>query len=192
MTAAALIIAIGAQNAYVLAQGVKRQHHWSVAGICMFGDILTISLGMVGAGVLIDQFPEVIDLFRIAGVLFLSWYGWKSFQGFLNPSAFKLEATKGQFKVVIATTLAVTFLNPHVYLDTVVLLGGIGNQYSGQEKNLFWIGAILASMTWFTLLTLTARVLAPYLSQPRVWRWVELLIGLMMWALACWLVFEAL
>lgn len=187
MAAAALIIAIGAQNAFVLAQGIKRQHHWAVASVCIFIDACLISLGMLGAGVVINQWPEMLTVLHLGGFLFLSVYGYKAFMAFFHAQGLSAGRAQQDLKSVLLTTLAVSLLNPHVYLDTVVLLGSIGSQYTGEARNGFWIGAVLASLSWFLVLTLLARTLSPWLSKPQVWRWVELLVAMMMWTLAFWL-----
>lgn len=192
MAAAALIIALGAQNAFVLAQGVKRQHHWPVAATCFLVDALLISLGMVGAGVVIQYWPNALTVIQIGGSIFLFGYGFFAFRAFLSPTALTASQAKGDLKSALITTLAVSCLNPHVYLDTVVLLGSLGNQFTGSEKYSFWVGAILASFSWFVLLTLLAKGLSPWLGKPSVWRWVEALVGVMMWTIALWLLSELL
>ncbi|BBB30933.1 LysE/ArgO family amino acid transporter [Neptunomonas japonica] len=192
MAAAALIIALGAQNAFVLAQGVKRQHHWPVAATCFLVDAILISLGMVGAGVVIQHWPNALTVIQIGGFIFLFGYGFCAFKAFLMPAALTASQAKGSLKSALITTLAVSCLNPHVYLDTVVLLGSLGNQFTGSEKYSFWIGAILASFSWFVLLTLLAKALSPWLAKPAVWRWVEALVGVMMWTIAAWLLSELL
>jgi L-lysine exporter family protein LysE/ArgO len=192
MAAAALIIALGAQNAFVLAQGVKRQHHWPVAATCFLVDAILISLGMVGAGVVIQYWPNALTVIQIGGFIFLFGYGFFAFRAFLSPTALTASQAKGDLKSALITTLAVSCLNPHVYLDTVVLLGSLGNQFTGSEKYSFWIGAILASFSWFVLLTLLAKALSPWLGKPSVCRWVEALVGVMMWTIAAWLLSELL
>lgn len=187
LAAAALIMAIGAQNAFVLAQGVRRQHHWPVAIICILSDMLFISLGMLGAGVVIQQWPVALELFQLGGFIFLCAYGYKAFRAFLCTPGLSTSQAKGDLKSALITALVVSCLNPHVYLDTVVLLGSIGNQFTGNEKNSFWIGAVLASLSWFVVLTLLAKWLSPWLGKPHVWRWVEALVALMMWTIAAWL-----
>lgn len=192
MAAAALIMAIGAQNAFVLAQGVKRQHHWPVASICILADVLFISIGMIGAGVVIQQWPMALQLFQIGGFIFLCVYGYLAFKAFISTTGLTASQAKGDLKSAAVTALVVSCLNPHVYLDTVVLLGSIGNQFTGEEKNSFWIGAVLASMSWFVFLTLLAKSLSPWLGKPQIWRWVEGLVALMMWTIAAWLLLKLL
>ena len=192
MAAAVLIMAIGAQNAFVLAQGVKRQYHWPVATICILVDALFISIGMVGAGVVIQQWPIALKLFQVGGLIFLCVYGFFAFRAFISPTGLTAGQAKGDLKSAIITALVVSCLNPHVYLDTVVLLGSIGNQFAGAEKTSFWIGAILASFSWFVFLTFLAKGLSPWLGKPHIWRWVEGLVALMMWAIAAWLLLKLL
>ena len=189
-SAAALIMAIGAQNAFVLAQAVKKQHHWPVVCLCIAIDMLLISIGMMGAGAVIQLWPAALNILCLGGVVFLSWYGLQSFKAFFNPEALSAGRAQTTLKAAILTALGVSLLNPHVYLDTVVLLGSIGNQFHGAEKYGFWLGAMLASISWFVALTLLAKKLAPWLGRPQVWRWVELLVALMMWGIAFWLVWE--
>lgn len=192
MAAAALIMAIGAQNAFVLAQGVRRQHHWPVAAVCILSDALFISLGMMGAGFVIQEWPAVLPLFQLGGFIFLCGYGYVAFRAFFSTKGLTASLAKGDLKSAVVTALIVSCLNPHVYLDTVVLLGSIGNQFAGSEKYSFWIGAVFASISWFVLLTLLARALSPWLRKPQVWRWVEGLVGLMMWTIAAWLLLKLL
>lgn len=188
LSAAALIIAIGAQNAFVLAQGVRRTYHWPVAITCMVIDALLISLGMLGGAALIAQWPEVLQLCRIAGAVFLLGYGYRNLRAFFVADALRAGVACSSLSAALLTTLAVSLLNPHVYLDTVVLLGSIGNQLSGTSRYAFWLGAVLASLVWFSSLTWLARLLAPWLGQAHIWRWVELGVALTMWGIAGWLI----
>ncbi|RVU30787.1 MULTISPECIES: LysE/ArgO family amino acid transporter [Neptunomonas] len=188
LTAGALIMAIGAQNAFVLAQGVKRQNHWPVATVCIVIDMVLISAGILGAGALIQAWPALVDLLRFGGALFLAWYGWGAFKAFLNPSALVAGQATQDLRTALLTTLAVSLLNPHVYLDTVVLIGSIGNQFEGAARMGFWFGAMAASVSWFILLTLTAQFASRWLGQAKNWRWVELFVALVMWTIAALLI----
>ena len=190
LSAAALIMAIGAQNAFVLAQGVKQQYHWHVAAVCIFFDVLFISAGMLGIGVLLEQWPEADVFFRIGGAIFLFWYGSKALRAFFSDDALSVGIANASLKGALLVALMVSTLNPHVYLDTVILLGGIGNQYTGDAKYGFWKGAVMASISLFIMLTLAAKALSPWLSQPRYWRWVEACVAIFMWSLAVWLILE--
>lgn len=185
-TGLALIIAIGAQNAFVLRQGIRREHVGSVVAICIASDALLILGGTAGIGALVSRFPEVLTVLRWGGAAYLVWFAVRSFQAALKPAALTAEAprTRGS---VITTTLALTYLNPHVYLDTVVLLGSLANQHDG-ARWVFAAGAVVGSVAWFTALGYSARALSGALSNPRTWRVVDIVIGVVMLALAVKLV----
>ncbi len=190
LSAAALIMAIGAQNAFVLAQGVKQRFHWQVAAVCIFFDVLFISAGMLGIGALLAEWPDAVTWFKLGGAIFLFWYGSKALRAFFANDALSAGVAQSNLKSALWIAIMVSTLNPHVYLDTVILLGGIGNQYVNAPKYSFWVGAVSASISWFLLLTLAAKALSPWLSQPRYWRWVEVAVAVFMWSLAIWLVLE--
>ena len=173
-TGAGLIIAIGAQNAFVLRQGLLRQYVLPVVLVCIIGDVLCICAGVAGMGALIRANEWLLDLFRWGGALFLMIYG---------ISAAKRAATGG-----VSSCLAFTFLNPHVYLDTVVLLGSIAAQYGEDLKWVFAAGALTASVLWFTGLGFGARLLLPIFQKPQAWRILDSLIAVVMWAIALTLV----
>ncbi len=185
-----LIVAIGAQNAYILSQAIRREHHWWIAGLCMLGDITLISLGMYGVSAALMAVPEALDILRWLGVGFL---GWMSVQALVRASRGRgaLEAgevTRRSLKGVLFTTLAVTLLNPHVYLDTLLLIPSIGAQQDSAVT--FVAGASSASVLWFGLIAWAGSALAPILSRPLAWRIIDLVIGLMMAAIALQLAFE--
>jgi L-lysine exporter family protein LysE/ArgO len=186
-SAIVLIVAIGAQNAFVLGQGVQKHHHWWVALVCMTCDAVLISAGMLGGGYVFKTWPLILELLRYGGAAFLIWYAYGCFKGFLQPKGLKPNLMYASLKRTLLTTLAVSLLNPHVYIDTVVLLGSIGNQLADVEKQGFWFGAVLASITWFTVLVATAGMLSPILKKPQVWRWIDLSIGCLMLWIAFWL-----
>ncbi len=184
-TGAGLIIAIGAQNAFVLSQGLRREYHWPIAGVCGLIDTLLIAAGIAGMGALISSSPVLLKLVTWAGALFLLWYGWNALKAAINPGS--LEASKRQFsdlRSALLTTLALSLLNPHVYLDTVVLLGSIGGRYPEEGRYWFGAGAALFSFIWFFCLSLGARWLAPLFRSPMAWRVLDGLVCLMMWTLA--------
>ena len=187
MTGLALIIAIGAQNAFVLRQGIRREHVGVVVALCMVSDALLILGGTVGIGVLVSRFPMALDVLRWGGAAYLAWWAVRSFKSALKPSALTAEAPRSKGSV-IATTLALTYLNPHVYLDTVVLLGGLANQHGPDARWIFAAGAVVGSALWFSALGYGARKLSGVLSSPRTWRIVDLAIGVVMLALAVKLV----
>ena len=183
---AGLIIAIGSQNAFVLTQGIRRQHHLTVALICALCDTVLISAGVAGMGGLIEKSPSLIPIAAGGGALFLIIYGLKSLVSVLKPSR-GLEETRHAIKnrkQVILATLAFTLLNPHVYLDTVVLLGGISGTFTGSGRYLFGAGAVSMSFLWFFGLSVGAGALAPLFRKPLTWRILDGLVVLVMWSIA--------
>ena len=191
---AGLIIAIGAQNAHVLRQGLKREYVFLVAVICSTTDILLITLGTLGFGTLIGSFPLLTKFAAWAGAGFLLIYGFLAFRSARQPHSLKVEhLPQGQsppqsLKAIILLTLAVSLLNPHVYLDTIVLIGGIAAQYPASQRIFFALGAGTASVVWFFGLAYGARLLAPLFRKPIAWRILDFLIGIIMWGIAISLV----
>lgn len=182
---AGLIIAIGAQNAFVLSQGIKKQYHWLVPFICSFCDCILIVLGAVGVGTLIADDPFLTKIAGWGGAAFLFFYGFKSFRSVLQGNSMDSSDQVVQtMKNVVITTLALTLLNPHVYLDTVVLLGSISGQFSGTERMVFVMGACTASITWFFSLSFAGTLLRPVFKKPSFWIILDILIGLTMWGIA--------
>ncbi|MDO6708045.1 LysE/ArgO family amino acid transporter [Photobacterium sp. 1_MG-2023] len=184
---ASMIIPIGAQNAYVLNQGIKRQHHLTTATVCSVLDMLFISLGVFGGGALLSSNETVLMAVTLGGIAFLVFYGSLSLKSAFSPAS-EQEANaqvlaRGR-RAVIAGALAVTVLNPHLYLDTVVILGSIGGQFEGQDRIAFAVGTILASFTWFFSLSVAAAKMAPTLSKSRVKRGIDLGVALMMFVIA--------
>ncbi|GGO82381.1 amino acid transporter [Marinobacterium nitratireducens] len=185
LTGGGLIIAIGAQNAFLLAQGVRRQYHWPVALLCSLSDALLICLGVLGMGALISDSPLLMQIARGGGALFLFCYGYRALRSALKPVG--MESGGGgarSLKSALLTTLAVSLLNPHAYLDTVVLVGGIATQHGEQLRYWFGAGAVVASCCWFMLLGFGAPRLAPLLREPRAWRVLDGFICLVMWSIA--------
>jgi L-lysine exporter family protein LysE/ArgO len=188
-----LIIAIGAQNAFVLRQGIARDHVFVVVAVCVLCDWVLITLGAVGFGALVTAFPAVTALAAWGGAAFLAFYGAQSFRAALHPGSLAEKASSGPLRfasarAAIAATLAISLLNPHVYLDTVVLIGGIAAQYAGSLKWAFVVGAAVASLAWFAGLGFGARLLAPLFERPRTWRILDVVIGVIMWWIAAGLV----
>ncbi len=188
MVASGLIIAIGAQNAFVLKQGLARQHIFWVALICFLCDAVLMSAGVLGLGALIKGSPVATLSLTLIGAVFLFWYGFNAFRSALKGTA-HLEAAKQRvqntsLRTVVGTTLALTLLNPHVYLDTVVVLGGVAGTLSLAEKLPFLLGAISVSGVWFFGLGYGARLLSPLFQKPRTWQALDLLIGVIMWWIA--------
>lgn len=186
ITGAGLIVAIGAQNAYVLRQGLLRRFVAPVVAICTIGDVALILLGVAGAGVLINELPVVLTVFRFLGAAFLAAYGLMAARRAFSGSAHLAAAVGGAsgLKTVLLTCLAFTFLNPHVYLDTMVLVGSLSTRYPGDLRWVFGAGACLASVTWFCCLGFGARLLQPVFRNPNAWRILDGLIALFMFVLA--------
>ncbi|MFM2588789.1 LysE/ArgO family amino acid transporter [Vibrio sp. TBV020] len=183
---ASMIIPIGAQNAYVLNQGIKRQHHLTTATICSILDIVFISLGIFGGGAVLAQNDTLLLWVTLGGIAFLSAYGLLSLKSAFNSQKEETEINKTQRgkRAVILGALAVTVLNPHLYLDTVVILGSIGGQFEGQDRITFAVGTMLASLVWFFALSISAAKLGPILSQSRVKQGIDIAVALMMFVIA--------
>ncbi|MDO4897088.1 MAG: LysE/ArgO family amino acid transporter [Moraxella sp.] len=182
-----LIVAIGAQNAYVLKQGLLKQHVFWVCLVCFLCDFTLLSLGVLGFGGLIDKSPTVKLTLAILGAVFLFWYGYRSFksayQGGENLSVDTTHHTPTTPKKAIATTLALTLLNPHVYLDTLVLVGTIASPLNFTQKYAFLVGAVGASALWFFGLGYGARLLIPLFKKEKTWQLLDAFIGIIMWAI---------
>jgi L-lysine exporter family protein LysE/ArgO len=192
---AGLIIAIGAQNAFVLRQGLKRQHLFMTASISTLCDAILILLGVGGLGTVIANVPALTVIATWGGAVFLLFFGLRSFRSAVVKSA--LDTGKASAQPVspggaILAVLAFSLLNPHVYLDTVVLVGSVGAHYHANERVTFALGAILASCTWFFGLTYGAGWLAPLFRRPQAWRILDIAVGCIMWAIAASLIWTAL
>ena len=189
-----LIVAIGAQNAFVLRQGLKHEHVGSVVLFCALADALLITAGVMGMAQALGERPGLARLLALAGAGFLAWYSWQAFRRM--PRAGRLRAAGGEERLsrtaVLAQAAGFTLLNPHVYLDTVVLVGSIGAQQPAGLRAWFVAGASLGSLGWFTALGFGARWLAPLFARPRAWQWLDALVGLTMGALAVMLLRQAL
>lgn len=176
-----LIIAIGAQNAFILRQGLLRSHVFILCLICSFFDTLLIAVGVAGLGTLIEQNDVLLKPVAIAGSLFLFAYAIIAARRAMNPQAMEVTAQKAPtLKVAIATLLAFTFLNPHVYLDTVVLIGSLSARFDGVDRLAFGIGASVASVVWFFSLGYGARWLTPIFASPLAWRVLDVIIAVVM------------
>lgn len=184
-TSAGLIVAIGAQNAFLLTQSLKRQFHWPIALLCILFDALMISAGVAGLGVLINQSPLLLEVARWGGALFLLWFGLNAARRALGHNSL---AANGRgirnLRSALITTTAVTLLNPHAWIDTVVLLGSIGGQYQEAQRVWFTVGAISFSAIWFLSLCVGARWLEPLFRRPQAWRVLDGLICLIMCTIA--------
>jgi L-lysine exporter family protein LysE/ArgO len=175
-----LIAAIGAQNAFVLRQGIRREHVVPVVALCTVSDIVLIAAGIAGVGTVISAHPSALAIAKFGGALFLTGYGLLAARRALRPSALTpAEAAPARLLDVLLTCAAMTFLNPHVYLDTVVLLGTLANEHQN-ERWLFGVGAVTASAVWFVSLGFGARRLAGVFATPLTWRILDGLIAVMM------------
>jgi L-lysine exporter family protein LysE/ArgO len=184
----ALIAAIGAQNAFVLRQGIRREHVLPVVAMCTVSDIALIAAGIAGVGALITAHPNAVNIAKFGGAAFLIGYGLLAAKRAWRPSALTpSDAAPARLGAVLITCAALTFLNPHVYLDTVVLLGTLANE-SGDGRWLFGVGAVTASAVWFTSLGLGARRLAGLFATPSTWRILDGIIAVMMLVLGISLV----
>ena len=182
---ASLIIAIGAQNAFVLRQGLVARHVGPVVAICALSDAILISLGAAGMGSLVNASAGLFVGLAFAGAAFLAWYGIGAARRMLTPSI--LEAGGGDglsLRAAVTTVLLLTWANPHVYLDTVVLLGGVSGRYAPTPRLAFAGGAMLASLVWFTLLGYGARLLQPVFRSPLAWRVLDGIIAVVMLSIA--------
>jgi L-lysine exporter family protein LysE/ArgO len=189
-----LIVAIGAQNAFVLRQGLRREHVAPVVLFCAASDAVLIAAGVLGMAQALGERPGLARALALAGAVFLAAYGWQALRRARQPQ--QLTATVAGAGlgrgVVLAQAAAFTLLNPHVYLDTVMLMGSIGAQQPAALRGWFVAGASAASLSWFALLGFGARWLAPVFSRPRAWQVLDGLIGLTMFVLAALLVRHAL
>ena len=182
-----LIVAIGAQNAFVLRQGLKREHVFVIATICFLCDATLIALGSAGFGSLVAAFPRLTDIAAWCGAAFLVVYGLRSFRAAFRPSVLEAqgEEVKGMsLKQAVLLTLALSLLNPHVYLDTVVLLGSLAGQFVMPSRIFFALGAMAASCVWFYGVGYGAGRLAPLFRRPASWRVLDVIIGVIMWSIA--------
>jgi len=185
-----LIVAIGAQNAFVLRQGLRREHVASVVFFCAISDALLMAAGVLGMGQALGERPMVAQALALAGAVFLAVYGWKALRRALQQNGLLAneEGDGLSWAAAMAQAAAFTLLNPHVYLDTVLLVGSIGAQQPEGLQPWFVAGASSASLLWFCALGFGARWLAPLFAQPRAWQVLDILIGLAMWVLSGMLV----
>ncbi len=187
-----LIMAIGPQNAHVLRMGLQRQHLWLTVAVCAVADIALISLGVLGLAQLGGLSDKLMGAMVGAGVLFLSVYGWQAFQRFLNPRTIAIEgdstvvAEPISRRQAVLSALAFSWLNPHAWLDTAVLIGTASLAY-GQGSRVFGMGAAAGSVVWFLALGVAAFWLGRRLNSLHVWRALDGMVALMMWGTALWL-----
>ena len=185
-----LIVAIGAQNAFILRQGLRREHVASVVFFCAITDALLIAAGVLGMAQALGDRPMVAHALALAGAVFLAAYGWNALRRALQQNGLLAneEGDGLSWSSAMAQAAAFTLLNPHVYLDTVLLVGSIGAQQPADLQVWFVAGASSASLLWFCALGFGARWLAPLFAKPRAWQVLDILIGLTMWALSGMLV----
>jgi len=187
-----LIVAIGAQNAFVIRQGLKRQHVLAVVAICALADAALIALGIAGLGAIIQGLPWLLEGVRWFGVAYLTWFGIKSIRSaFKNQTIDTSGDEAGSLKKAVLAVLGFTFLNPHVYLDTVILLGSISNQFA-DDRWIFGFGAMTASIVWFSAIGFGARAASRFMSKPIFWRVLDSLIAVVMFSIAFYLAFAKL
>jgi L-lysine exporter family protein LysE/ArgO len=177
---ASLIIAIGAQNAFILKQGMLRQHVFILCLICASADALLIAAGVGGLGTLVSAHPALVRAVTLLGAMFLAAYSFIAFRRAFHASSMSVSGEGWSLRQAIAACLAFTFLNPHVYLDTVLLLGGLSSRYAGDARLAYGAGAALASFVWFFGLGYGARLLLPLFQKPAAWRILDTVIGIVM------------
>jgi len=180
-----LIIAIGAQNAFLLRQGLLKNHVLPVVAVCAVSDAALIAAGIAGLGSLLDLVPWLVDVMRVGGAAFLLTYAALAARRAWRPGALSADGTKTSMSAwpVVTTALALTWLNPHVYLDTLVLLGSVAGTH-GDNRWWFGAGAIAASFVWFTTLGYGARLLQPVFARPSAWRVLDAAIAVIMASIA--------
>ncbi|WP_309234851.1 LysE/ArgO family amino acid transporter [Nocardia sp. XZ_19_385] len=188
-----LIVAIGAQNAFVLRQGVRGQHIFPVIAVCAISDAVLIAAGVGGFGVLVESMPGLLTVVRYLGAAFLFGYAFLAAKRVFASEALILETAGASMALgaTVLTCLALTWLNPHVYLDTLVLLGSFANTYASPDKWFLGAGAMLASVVWFTALGYGARRLGPFFARPAAWRVLDSAIAVIMLVLAVGLIVSA-
>ena len=182
-----LIIAIGAQNAFILRQGLLGQKVFYACAVCFICDALLITLGILGVGSILQKSPFFLNTLAILGAIFLFWYGFNSFfRAYKGDSHLHIEQGTNKEQTVaklMLTTLAITLLNPHVYLDTLVIIGGIGGTLGSEQKRWFLLGSLIASFVWFFGLGYASKKLIPLFENSKTWVILDSIIGVVM----CWI-----
>jgi L-lysine exporter family protein LysE/ArgO len=188
-TGLGLIIAIGAQNAFVLRQGLRREYVFPIVLFAAVSDALLIIVGIAGLGALIQGFPLALEVIRYAGAAYLTWFGISAVRRAMKPSTLEAASEgKGTLAGALLSIAALTYLNPHVYLDTVILLGGVANQFN-DDRWMFGLGAATASFVWFFSLGYFAKFLSRFVSSPKFWRVLDSFIAVVMFTIAVLLLF---
>ncbi len=190
--ALSMITAIGSQNSLLLNQGINQNHHLMIASLFILYDIILMSLGIFGGSLILSSSDTLFTLLTWGGIAFLISYGGMSFKSAWshNTPNEAFSATHKSAKIVIMASLVVTFLNPHAYIDTVMVIGSVGGQYQGDAKLAFLVGTILASIIWFSCLALGAAKFSKQLNKPKVKCAIDTLTGMIMWVIA-WSLFMA-
>ena len=199
-TGLSLIVAIGAQNAFVLRQGILRQHVLPIVLICGLTDALLEILGIAGIGFVVERAPVVLEVIRWGGVAFLLWYAWGAARRAMQPGVLVADegdaagagSDAGSLKRTVLACLAITYLNPHVYLDTMVLMGSVGNAQGDPARWWFAMGGGVASIIWFAVLGYGARALTRFFATPRSWQILDWIIVVVMLVIAGRLAFEGM
>lgn len=191
---ATLIVAIGAQNAFVLRQGIRREHVAPTVLFCVLADLVLIGAGVAGLAKLLGEAPALTTTLTVAGAAFLLWYGISAIRRAMRPQSLQASGSGERLSLrrVLTQAAGFTFLNPHVYLDTVLLMGTVGARQALDGRIAFVGGAACASAVWFTGLGFGARLLAPVFARPTAWRKLDTLVGLTMITLAALLVWQVL
>jgi L-lysine exporter family protein LysE/ArgO len=188
-TGLSLIVAIGAQNAFVIKQGLKREHVIMVVALCAISDAVLIFLGTGGLGALLQRQRDLLEVLRWFGVSYLIWFGIKSFRSALNNKSMVASAENPASVIKVALTcLGFTYLNPHVYLDTVIFLGSLANQFQS-DRWIFAAGGSIASVLWFTTIGFGAQAAAKYMAKPIFWKVLDFVIAGIMFTVALALAF---
>ncbi len=191
---ATLIIAIGAQNAFVLRQGLRREHVVPIVAFCIVADFMLIAAGVAGLAAILGDAPMLTTILTTGGVAFLAAYGIRALRNALQPRSMAANESGSQISLrsALAQAAGFTFLNPHVYLDTILLVGSIGARQPAELRGWFIGGAAVASAGWFSALGFGARLLVPLFARPVAWRILDALVGLTMLTLAALLVRQVL
>lgn len=190
---ASLIMAIGSQNVFVLSSALRGQHALVIGLVCVIIDVTLIFSGVLGLSALIKEIPILVDLASYFGALFLIVYGTIAFRRALSDNGLKATAIKKMSVVAaITTTAALSLLNPHVYLDTVVLLGSIGGQLPADQPLWFALGASIASVIWFATLVVGGKALAPWFKSQSSWKKLDVIVGITMWTIAGFLLYSVI
>ncbi len=189
LTSMSLIMAIGAQNAFVIRQALTRKHVLPMVIICAIADATFIVLGIAGLGAVVQGLPWLMEILRWFGVVYLTWFGINSLRSAFKGDSLQAQGTESKnLKQVVISVLGFTFLNPHFYLDTVILLGSIGNSF-GENKWIFAAGATLGSIIWFFSIGFGARAASRFMSKPIFWKVLDIVIAAIMFGIAILLAF---